>query len=117
MSKQDILDFFSDINHAYNDSTRLVTLNRMLDELIEGAASPWHRVEDELPDLLQFVVACNDERKCVVARYVGYQTDSLTPWRIAYTMYDTDIYDEKECGPVRYWMPIEPPTETERSET
>ena len=75
------------------------------------AASPWHRLEDELPDLLQFVVVCNDEGKCVVAQYVGYQTDSLTPWRIAYTMYDTDIYDEKECGPVCYWMPIEPPKE------
>ena len=75
------------------------------------AASPWHRVEEEMPDLLQFVVVCNDEGKCVVAQYVGYQTDSLTPWRIAYTMYDTDIYDEKECGPVRYWMPIEPPKE------
>ena len=74
-------------------------------------ASPWHRVEKEMPDLLQFVVVCNDEGKCVVAQYVGYQTDSLTPWRIAYTMYDTDIYDEKECGPVRYWMPIEPPKE------
>ena len=49
MSKQDILDYFSDINHAYNDSTRLVTLNRMLDELIEDASSPWHRVEEELP--------------------------------------------------------------------
>ena len=76
------------------------------------AASPWHRVEDEMPDLLQFVVVCNDEGRCVVAQYVGYQTDSLTPWRIAYTMYDTDIYDEKECGPVRYWMPLpEPPKE------
>jgi hypothetical protein len=74
-------------------------------------ASPWHRVEDEMPDLLQFVVVCNDEGKCVVAQYVGYQTDSLTPWRTAYTMYDTDIYDEKECGQVRYWMPIEPPKE------
>ena len=74
-------------------------------------ASPWHRVEEEMPDLLQFVVVCNDEGKCAVAQYVGYQTDSLTPWRIAYTMYDTDIYDEKECGPVRYWMPIEPPKE------
>lgn len=74
-------------------------------------SSPWHRVEDELPDLLQFVVVCNDEGKCVVAQYVGYQTDSMTPWRIVYTMYDTDIYDENECGPVRYWMPIEPPKE------
>ena len=77
------------------------------------AASPWHRVEDGLPDLLQFVVVCNDEGKCVVAQYVGYQTDSLAPWRIAYTMYDTDIYDETECGPVRYWMPIEPPQEVQ----
>ena len=77
------------------------------------AASPWHRVEEEMPDLLQFVVVCNDEGKCVVAQFVGYQTDSMTPWRIAYTMYDTDIYDETECGPVRYWMPIEPPKEDE----
>ena len=75
------------------------------------AASPWHRVEDDMPDLLQFVLVCNDDGKCVVAQYVGYQADSLTPWRIAYTMYDTDIYDEQECGPVRYWMPIEPPKE------
>lgn len=73
------------------------------------AFSPWHRVEDDYPDLLQFVVVCNDDGKCVVAQYVGYQTDSPESWRIAYTMYDTDIYDEKECGPVRYWMPIEPP--------
>lgn len=73
--------------------------------------SPWHRVEEEMPDLLQFVVVCNDEGKCVVAQYVGYQTDILTPWRIAYTMYDTDIYDETECGPVRYWMHFEPPKE------
>ena len=73
------------------------------------AVSPWRRVEEKLPDLLQFVVVCNDEGKCVVAQYVGYQTDSMTPWRIAYTMYDTDIYDETECGPVCYWMPIEPP--------
>ena len=34
-------------------------------------ASPWHRVEKEMPDLLQFVVVCNDEGKCVVAQYVG----------------------------------------------
>lgn len=71
--------------------------------------NPWHRVEDDYPDLLQFVVVCNDDGKCVVAQYVGYQTDSLTPWRIAYTMYDTDAYYEMENGPVCYWMPIEPP--------
>ena len=82
---------------------------KCIDEQLTVTASPWHRVEEEMPDLLQFVVVCNDEGKCVVAQYVGYQTDSLTPWRIAYTMYDTDIYDEKECGPVRFWMPLPSP--------
>lgn len=75
------------------------------------AAPRWVRCEDAMPDLLQFVLVCNDEGKCVVAQYVGYQMDSMTTWRIAYTMYDTDIYDEKECGPVTHWMPIEPPKE------
>lgn len=46
MSKQDILDYFIDINYAYNESTRLDTLSLMLDELMEQAASPWHRVEE-----------------------------------------------------------------------
>ena len=97
---------------SYRHSTDVAfDIEKHLDEI--PAASPWHRVEEEMPDLLQFVVVCNDEGKCVVAQYVGYQTDSLTPWRIAYTMYDTDIYDEKECGPVRYWMPIEPPKEVQ----
>lgn len=95
---------------SYTDPYNVLT--EVLDRIKAlPAASPWHRVEEELPDLLQFVLVCNDEGKCVVAQYVGYQTDSLTPWRIAYTMYDTDIYDDKECGPVCYWMPIEPPKE------
>ena len=78
-------------------------------EPADASASPWHRVEEDMPDLLQFVLVCNDEGKCVVAQYVGYQTDSLAPWRIAYTMYDTDAYYEMENGPVRYWMPLTSP--------
>ena len=35
MIKQDILEYFKDINHAYNDCTRYDTLKRMLDELQE----------------------------------------------------------------------------------
>ena len=77
-----------------------------------SAAPRWIMCEDELPDLLQFVVVCNDEGKCVVAQYVGYQTDSMTPWRIAYSMYDTDAYNEADEGPACYWMPLpEPPKE------
>jgi len=33
MNKQDILDYFNDINQVYNDSTRLDTLSNMIDEM------------------------------------------------------------------------------------
>ena len=35
MTKDEILEYFKDINHAYNDCTRYDTLKRMLDELQE----------------------------------------------------------------------------------
>ena len=35
MTKQEILDYFQDINHYYNDYTRYNSLLKMLDELIE----------------------------------------------------------------------------------
>ena len=35
MSREKILKYFKDINHAYNDCTRYDTLKRMLDELQE----------------------------------------------------------------------------------
>ena len=33
MTKQDILDYFSDINQVYNDCTRLDSLSNMIDEM------------------------------------------------------------------------------------
>ena len=35
MTKNEILEYFEDINHAYNDCTRYDTLKRMIDELQE----------------------------------------------------------------------------------
>ena len=35
MTKSEILDYFKDINLAYNDCTRLDTLSSMLDELLK----------------------------------------------------------------------------------
>lgn len=35
MIKHDILEIFKDINFMYNDSSKLDTLSKMLDELIE----------------------------------------------------------------------------------
>ena len=36
MTKQEILEYFKDINHAYNESTRLDDLSHMLDELMQS---------------------------------------------------------------------------------
>lgn len=36
MTKQEILEHFKDINHAYNESTRLDDLSHMLDELMQS---------------------------------------------------------------------------------
>lgn len=49
MTKQEILDYFKDINEAYNDCTRFDSLSRMLDELLES-----------IPQ----IVRCNDCIKC-----------------------------------------------------
>lgn len=38
MSKEEILDYFKNINHAYNDCTKYDTLKRMLDELQDPLA-------------------------------------------------------------------------------
>lgn len=35
MTRDEILEYFKDVNHAYNDCTRYDTLKRMLDELQE----------------------------------------------------------------------------------
>ena len=37
MTKQDILDYFNDINQVYNDCTRLDSLSNMIDEMLETA--------------------------------------------------------------------------------
>lgn len=39
--KEEILEYFKDINHAYNDCTRFDTLKRMLGELQELKTGHW----------------------------------------------------------------------------
>lgn len=100
MSKQDILDYFSDINHAYNESTRLDTLSRMLDELVEKAASPWHSVE-EPPDVDEYVHAFD-------GNFVGMASFDGEKW------WQHDTYESFIISP-SYWMPrIPDPSEDDK---
>lgn len=40
MTKQEILDYFKDINYAYNDCGRLESLSYMLDKLMPDPVEP-----------------------------------------------------------------------------
>lgn len=64
------------------------------------------------PDTNRFVLVMNDEGRCGVAQYVGDDFASITPWQIAYCLYDVDTWDDEEQGPVCWWRELpEPPKE------
>ena len=47
MTREEILQEFSDINHVYNNCTRYDTLKRMLDELTEPKTGHWIGIDEE----------------------------------------------------------------------
>lgn len=64
MTKEEILQTFGDINHAYNDCTKYDTLKRMLDELTEPCDDAISRqAVDTLVD--ELARAISDERCCI----------------------------------------------------
>ena len=106
-----ILDEFKAINYAYNDSTRLDTLSRMLDELVEQAASPWHRVEEELPDKYTQCLVADADGKCAVG-YYRYDCEAWDSPAFGWIESEDRIYIDDMpmgIGKVVAWMPIEPP--------
>jgi hypothetical protein len=58
MTKQEILDYFGDINEAYNDSSRFDSLAKMLDELMDEREIN-DKALQELVDL-EIMVPCDE---------------------------------------------------------
>ena len=57
MTKDDILEYFKDINFLYNESTRFDSLKNMLDELEIGTQEQgWISVKDRLPEPFSMVL-------------------------------------------------------------
>ena len=101
MTKQEILDQFRDINHAYNDCTKLDTLSAMLDELME-AGPKWISVKDRLPE--GECIAYSSKFGEMMMGFIG-ETDESD------TSYCCDSNTEW-LGDVTHWMPLpEPPKE------
>ena len=64
MTKQEILDRFSDIDFAYNDSSKHETLSRMLDELLkeqEHKDRMYHALEDDWKRLKELLKEQEEE--------------------------------------------------------
>jgi hypothetical protein len=64
MTREEILQTFSDINHAYNNSTKYDTLKRMIDELTEPC-------EDNQREFIELVVEYINPDLCTYPEYRG----------------------------------------------
>ena len=112
MTKQEILDYFKDINALYNNPNMLDSLSNMIDELLKAkdinVPTKWVSVKDRLPENDRFVLACNDDGHMLVAQYI----EETAQWQYKYTNYDVDVWDDEEQGPVCWWAELpEPPKE------
>ena len=79
----------------------------------QPAASPWHRVEDELPDPNIQCLVRDDDNNCAV----GYYRQDARAWDspfFGWVERDDEYYEDGDLcriGKVVAWMPIEPPKE------
>lgn len=112
MSKHDILEYFKDINFAYNNSVMFDTLKDMLDELeSEKQAHAWISVKDRLP---------NSNGCYIVWRphfYPDFGMPSICYFDGSNTWHDSygvDFEKILNASDVTHWMPLpEPPKEIE----
>ena len=87
MTKQDILDYFSLIDFAYNESGRLESLSRMLDELLKEQEEQKQKWLQNIADnQLAFAPSERDNAYCYIKHqgiYDGLQMayDILTEGR------------------------------------
>ena len=107
MSKHDILEYFKDINYAYNSPVMFDILKDMLDELeIENQAHGWISVKDRLPEKS--------------GTYLCYQPKAADICCMNTVRWSTQLgWRGKEVGSriewIEYWMPLpEPPKEEEQ---
>ena len=103
MTKQDILNYFDDINEAYNNCNKYDDLSRMLDELIE-AQPRWIPCSEMLPEDCTEVFVYLFDNSCP---HIAWIKD--THW------YTEDFEIERENEPIA-WMPLPEPARLDGKE-
>ena len=95
MTKEEILEYFKDINHAYNESTRLDVLSRMLDELMQSNSD-----EDCISRKDAEMCLTADITGMTIEEYismVGDRLKGLPSVQPSYTGCDYYDYEAKTC--------------------
>lgn len=108
MSKHDILEYFKDINIAYNSSVMFDTLKDMLGELeSENKAHGWISMKDRMPETCHAVLVYTPHYKNIWAASM-HEDGNWYIWSPGgRVLLDPDWY-----GPITHWMPLpEPPKE------
>ena len=85
----------------------------------QPTVNPWHRVEDGLPDKHTQCLVADADGKCAVG-YYRYDCEAWDSPAFGWVEAEDRKYIDyipMGIGKVVAWMPIEPPTGTERSET
>lgn len=98
MTKQEILDYFKDINEVYNDCTRLDSLARMLNEVT--ASREWIPVTERIPadgsDILAYYDNKIETRIIPCNYYKGEWSDCV-------------FNTERVFKYITHWMPLPNP--------
>jgi hypothetical protein len=127
--KEEILEYFKNINIEYNDCTRFDTLKRMLDELEqEQRTGHWIPVSERLPEKsMACLVAVGKFNLTQMAMYsdlmgiadhrifyqgdVGYDnfediTQYVKAWMPLPKAYKAEGSDKKQITPIYKWCPM-----------
>ena len=123
--KEEILEYFKDINLVYNDCTRFDTLKRMLGELEqESKTGHWIPVSEKLPSDGKYLVTRGDVigRPMIGMRYFSKDLSKVDEFDFVdkkgisgWCEYDSEYgwyIDDK----VTAWMPLPEPYKAEWSD-
>ena len=113
MSKEKILEYFSDINYVYNDCTRLDSLRYMLEELVSeaqgDAVHKWIPCKDRLPESYgKYIVTRDDPVFGIYVRMLNYGEADFAKKNPCWFYYDSE-YGDVTVDNVIAWMQLPEP--------
>lgn len=122
MTKEEILEYFKDINHAYNDCTKYDTLKRMIDELQEPKTGRWIPLTKRpmTDEERKYYMECSDIEEAMI--FDGLLPEDGEEVLVSYggyvsvdTFYNDDggYFEGVDINGVQAWIPLPEPYNAE----